>query len=418
MQRLLAPYKPLQWQIAPFKDKSKVMLLTGGAGGGKSRIAGEKINAYLWKYAGATGLIVRKAREFVTKSAVPFMWQTVMGHDPRIIHNSSASMFKYPNGSVLYYGGMLDDKQRESIRSIGGTGGVDIIWMEEANAFTEHDYEELLGRLRGTASSWRQIILSTNPDAPNHWINKRLILDRQASVYYSRNDDNPNNPSDYQQTLELMTGVQYQRMVLGQWVQAEGIVFDSFSIEHNVSESAEYDPANGGVIWGVDDGYALGGGVGSMSYHPRVVLFAQFTAQGGVNVFAEYNATQEVSETTLSNALAYPYPVPDIAYIDSSASELKMRIWQLGIQTYGATHKVSEGIKNVRRLICDGQGVRLLKVHPRCKNLISEFQSYQYSSNGVVENGEPKPLKMNDHNLDALRYLTYVLRYSGGVYGD
>jgi len=164
-------------------------------------------------------------------------------------------------------------------------------------------------------------------------------------------------------------------------------VYDNFSYAENVSEDAEYNPSLP-IAWGVDDGYALGAGKGTESYHPRAFLLAQFTPQGGVNVFAEYYKCLEVEEVSLQTVLEMGYPRPDIAYVDSSAAQLKSRIWHLGIQTIGATHVVTEGIKNVRRLICDGNGVRLLKIHPRCKELINELQSYAYGDSMTSINGE------------------------------
>lgn len=411
--RKLAPYAPLFWHKAPLMDKSLVILCTGSGGGGKSRLAAEKMHAFLLKYPGATGLVVRKAREFVNRSCVPFLWSTVIGGEKSgVIFNKSDSIFTYPNGSVLFAGGMKDDSQREAVRSIGGKGGLDIIWMEEANAFTEQDYQELLVRLRGTAANWRQLILTTNPDAPVHWINQRLILRHEAHVYYSGARDNPFNAPDYLKTLEMLTGTQYQRLVLGKWVQAEGVVYDNFSIEPdgNVTEAAEYNP-DWPVVWGVDDGYARGEGRGSLSYHPRVFILGQFTPTGGLNIFAEYAATLEVEETSLKHVLELEYPPPEIAYVDSSAAQLKARIWGMGIQTIGATHVVTEGIKNVRRLICDGQGIRQLKIHPRCVELIGEFQSYAYGESNASINGERKPEKLNDHHLDGCRYLCQRLRF-------
>ena len=188
------------------------------------------------------------------------------------------------------------------------------------------------------------------------------------------------------------------------------MIYDNFTVEDNVSESAEYNPA-WPVVWGVDDGYAMGAGKGTASYHPRVFLLAQFTPQGGLNVFAEYGATLQVEETSLKNVLELGYPLPEMAYVDSSAAQLKARIWQMGVQTIGATHVVTEGIKNVRRLVCDGNGVRLLKVHPRCKELINEFQSYAYSDSLSSVNGERKPDKVSDHFVDSCRYICTRLRY-------
>ena len=410
----IAPYNPLDWSLAPLRDKSLVLLFTGSGGGGKSRTAGEKVHAFLLKYPGATGLVVRKTREAANRSCVPMLWETVIGGERSgIVYNRSDHIFKYPNGSVIYTGGMKNEEQRQAIRSIGGKGAVDIIWVEEANALDLRDYQELLVRLRGTAAPWRQIILTTNPDYPDHWINTRLILGGEARVYTSGARDNHHNPSDYLRILATLTGVQKQRLVDGLWVQAEGVIYETFSLyeDGNVTDEAEYDP-NLPIVWGVDDGYAQGAGKGTDSYHPRVFLLGQYTATGGLNIFAEYYRTLEVEEASLKAVLDMRYPKPELAFVDSSAAQLKGRIWAQGIQTAGATHPVSEGIKNVRRLICDGNAVRLLKIHPRCRELIGEMQSYAQSDSPIVVNGEPKPAKKNDHGPDALRYMAHRLRFS------
>jgi phage terminase large subunit len=227
----LAVYEPLQWQLEPLYDKSPTLLITGSAGGGKSRVAAEKINAYCWHYPRSTWLVCRKAREWNKHSIVPFMWNTVMGQDQRIKFNVSEGAFYYPNESVIYSAGMYDEKQRQAARSIGGDGGLDGAWLEEANAFTRQDYEEIIGRVRHTAADWQQIILTTNPDSPSHWIYKDLIAGGNASVYYSGASDNPYNSPAYLANLEKLTGVMRDRLVLGKWVQAEGAIYN------------EYDPA-------------------------------------------------------------------------------------------------------------------------------------------------------------------------------
>jgi PBSX family phage terminase large subunit len=408
----LAPFSPLGWHIAPWRDQSLVVLLSGGSGGGKSRFAAEKAHAYLLKYPGAVGLAVRKTQSATNQSCVPTLWSVMGKSKSGIEWNKTDNIFTYPNGSVFYTGGMKDEDQREKIRSLGGEGGVDFIWIEEATALIEEDFNELLARLRHTAADWRQIILTTNPDAPGHWINKRLIVGQEASVYYSVAADNPYLPDSYFDTLKTLTGTQYQRLVLNKWVQSEGAIYDNFSLEPdgNVTEDAEYNPSLP-IAWGVDDGYALGKGKGTESYHPRTFLLGQFTAQGGLNIFAEYAATLEVEERSLKHVIEMGYPLPEIAYVDSSAAQLKARIWGMGITTFGATHVVTEGIKNVRRLICDGNSVRLLKIHPRCKDLISDFQSYEYADSATAINGERRPAKLNDHHADALRYMAWKLRF-------
>lgn len=409
--QLIAPYKPLPWQIAPWRDKSKVILLSGSAGGGKSRLAAEKIHAFCLKYPGATGLMTRKTRESMTTSTVLFMERMVIGNDPRVRHFPSKNRFEYANGSILAYGGMADEKQREQVRSIGIEGGLDFVWMEEATHFTEADFEELAPRMRGRAAGWSQIILSTNPGGPMHWIYRRLIVGQAARVYYSGALDNPYNPPEYVDWLRMLTGVMYLRLVEGKWVQAEGAVYPDFDPTHNVSEAADHVNSLP-LYWGCDDGYAEGKGPGDPGYHPAVVLLGQFMPNGALHIFDEYYKCRVPRhEDIIEDVLEKPYPEPEIACVDSSASRFRAALSLKGITNIGSTHPVSEGIKNLRRFVRDGQDVRLLQIHPRCENLIREMQTYSYEPNSKVASvGEPKPRKVDDHGPDALRYMAWLQR--------
>jgi archaellum biogenesis ATPase FlaH len=62
----IAIFKPLEWQIEPWLYKGPVMLLTGGAGGGKSRIASEKLHGFCKKYPKAQALVIRNTRRSST----------------------------------------------------------------------------------------------------------------------------------------------------------------------------------------------------------------------------------------------------------------------------------------------------------------------------------------------------------------
>lgn len=185
-----------------------------------------------------------------------------------------------------------------------------------------------------------------------------------------------------------------------------GLVYATWS-EHNLTPDAVFN-ADLPIVWGVDDGYVHGDGIGTASYHPRVITFGQVHPDGSVVIFDEYVATLELPEKSIDNALALPYATPYIAYIDSSAQELKARLWSRGIQTVNATHRVQDGIDLVRRYICDGNNVRLLKVHPKCVNLIWDMEHYAYEKNQL---GDTKPGKINENSADSLRYLLYSLRY-------
>lgn len=403
---------PNDWSIPFLADTTMPILLSGSAGGGKTFAAFLKTHRYLKQHPGAIFLMVRKSYRSMVNTTLLNFKGLIANNDKSIRHVESKQRFEYANGSMLAYGGMHGEDEREAIRGVGLASGLDGFLMEEATGFVEDDFNELLARLRGKAAPYRLALLATNPGTPTHWIYQRLILGKLATVYYSGAQDNPHNPPEYVQTLQTLTGILKQRLVEGKWVQAEGAIFDNFDPDFNITEDAEYNP-DLPVIYGVDDGYAYGQGPGTASYHPRVILFAQETAQGGFNIFDEYVACNELSETSLANALARPYRRADVAYADSSAAELRGRIWNEGIMTVAATHPVHEGIKNVRRLICDGNGVRLLRIHPRCAALKREIVSYQYDENSTtVHIGERQPLKVDDHTMDSLRYLTWHSRYN------
>jgi len=405
--RVVAPFDPLGWQGAPWRDQSAVMLLTGSAGGGKSRLAAEKLHGFCLRYAGATALLVRKARVSITNSTAELLKRAVIGDDPRVLHRPSNSRFDYANGSVLMYTGLDDEGQRQRLRSIGAEGGVDIAWLEEATEFEEDDFNAVLARLRGRAASWRQVVLSCNPDAPTHWIYRRLIVGGEAHVYYSTATDNLHNPADYQARLASLTGVEGDRLARGMWVQASGIVYDVWSDGPeggNVTEDAEYIPDGGDVLWSVDDGYSGAldpstGMYGAQS-HPRVFGLYQLRHDGTICRFAEMYRTQTLSEQQIADVLALPYPAPEYAVVDSSAAELRGRIQEQGIGTYGGTHPVEEGIKVLRRMLApDVNGRRRLLVHPRCAHFRAEMASYRYDS------ATGKPVKQFDHGPDEARML-------------
>lgn len=410
--RVIAPFDALPWQAAPWQDKSAALLLTGSAGGGKSRLAAEKLHGFCLKYPGATALLVRKARVSITNSTAELLRRVVVGDDPRVAHVPSKSRFEYANGSVLMYTGLDDEGQRQRLRSIGARGGVDIAWMEEATEFEEDDYNAVLARLRGKAASWRQVILTTNPDAPTHWIYRRLIAGGEARVYYSAAADNVHNPADYAETLARLTGVEGDRLARGQWVQATGLVYDVWGDgpeDGNVTEAADYIAGGGEVLWSVDDGYSGAQDASTGQYtansHPRVFGLYQLRGDGTLVRFAESYQTQTLSDAHLADVLALPYPEPDYAVVDSSAAELRRRLHDAGIANFGGTHPVEEGIKEMRRWLAkDQNGRRRFLVHPRCTHFRAEMASYRRDSDGRL-------VKAFDHGPDEARMLCYKLRY-------
>lgn len=407
--KVLAPYQPLNWQIAPLDDKAQTLLLTGSAGGGKSRCAAEKINAYCWTYDNSTWLIMRKAREWASKSIVPFMWQSVMGRDSRINYNKSEGVFYYPNGSVIYSGGMMDDKQRESVRSIGGDGGLDGAWFEEANAFTRNDYEEIIGRVRHTAADWQQIILTTNPDSPSHWIYKDLIQGGGASVYYSGAKDNPNNSPAYIHNLQKLTGVMKDRLVDGKWVQAEGAIYDEYDPAIHLIDRDKCPPFIRRYRV-VDFGYS----------NPFVCQWWGEDADGRLYRYREMYVTKKLVEDLTPKIVALSEGENIDTTVADHDAEDRATMEKHGVYTIPAQKDVSTGIQAVKaRLKVQPDGkprlyfVRgalvevdpLLEAEKKPTCTEDEITGYAWKKYPDGKPNKEEPVKVNDHGCDTTRYM-------------
>ncbi|KPV52208.1 hypothetical protein SE17_16865 [Kouleothrix aurantiaca] len=409
----LAPFAPLPWQVAPWRDRAPIVLLTGAAGGGKSRLAAEKVHAYCLKYGNATALVARKIQLSMSGGTILFFRRKIIGADPRVRWIDSPKFrFEYDNGSILQFIGLSDENARENLKSIGQDGAVDIALMEEGSQFEEADLHAMIARMRGKAAPWRQILIPTNPDAPTHWIKRRLIDGGEASVHFSTAADNFHNPADYQQWLSTLSGVDYQRLVEGKWVQASGLVYDTWSDgppDGNVTEAADYLPGAGALIWGVDDGYSgqldQKTGLYTAQSHPRVIGLYQLRGDGTLCRFAESYAVGMLSEDHIAAVQALPYPAPEYAVVDKSAAELKGRLHQADIYTRNSPSDVAESIKEMRRALAkDANGRRRLLVHPRCRLFRAEMASYRYDLTG-------KPIKEHDHGPDECRYIVWAHRY-------
>lgn len=401
------------WQIDAWRDKSRIVVYGGSAGGGKSRAASEKLHGFMLRYPGAVGIALRKAREFATKSCV-YALQAAIGDDPSVRYSSSDLMFHYANGSRIFVAGMKDEGQKQALRSINGDGSADFVWMEEANAFGEDDFNEVLARLRGKSAGWRQILLTTNPDTPLHWIKVRLIDGGEASVHYSSAADNPHNPPEYLEVLNSITGVMGMRLAKGMWVQAEGVVYDTWSDALHMIDRMP----DGWQAWRkirvIDFGYV----------NPFVCQWWAIDPDGRMYRYREmYMTKRTVADhaariNLLSQGEAYEATVCD------HDAEDRATLKQCGITSINAIKDVSRGIQAVqarlnrghddkprlfmlKNALVERDGALVTEYKPTCTE--QELPGYIWQTAADGKPDKEEPLKLNDHGADALRYAVMYL---------
>ena len=97
-------------------------------------------------------------------------------------------------------------------------------------------------------------------------------------------------------------------------------------------------------------------------------------------------------------------------FIDPSAKGLSEEIKRAsagrryGISLKDAENTVALGIARVQKCLTYG----ILSVSPEQENLVDEFGLYEYDKD-ALDRGKEQPVKMNDHCMDALRYLVMGL---------
>lgn len=413
-----------------FNCRAPEFILSGPTGTGKTIAALVLLDYLARRHDGSQWAIVRKKRVDMDGSVLQSFKDKVLGPgtDVRIYGGEKADWYDYPNGSRIWVGGM--DKPGKVLSSER-----DGIYFNQAEESDLKDWETLLTRTTGRAGHLRDdtgtpyglLFGDCNPDAPTHWIWTRQLAG-QLKFFESRHRD---NPALYDQAtgqitpegertlaqLDRLTGYRKSRLKDGLWVQAEGIIFDTWSDAENVTEEAEYEAGAGDVYWAIDDGYAAGSAIDTRGLdphthryvgdaHPRVFLLCQMRANGQLNVFYESYTCLKLSDQHINEVKSLPYPAPVLAVHGPGQAEIRGRLAQAGIPFRQSKANVAESIKSMQSWVgADENGWRQLKVHPRCRHLRGEMVSYAYKV------GSDEPEKAFDHGPDALRGLLWTLRF-------
>jgi len=298
-----------------------------------------------------------------------------------------------------------------SMENVEAWTGMNLNWFffdEVKRERTRRAFDVLVSRLR--VGKWPQGFISSTPLGMNHWLYDICVKDdfpeevievfREAGytgkivdwIRCKTSDNEKNLPKTYIAMLKaLYTGKLALQELEGEFIPMEGAVWSEFSNtpgSGNVTEDAEYNDSVD-VEWWVDDGF--------VEKHPRVILFAQ-EIPPYVNIFDEYIIEGEYPEDSIKACLKKPYRKPSLALIDSSAAVLRSKLWDVDIDTVKATHDVEQGVLHVGPFIKDGDGVRHLRVHPRCERTIRGIMNY------ARDDETHKLAKLGDDVADAVRY--------------
>lgn len=317
---------------------------------------------------------------------------------------------------VCYIVGANDDKSENKIRgmTIGGW------YADEVTLYPESFVKQAINRMSvaGAKAFW-----TTNPDSPYHYIKTEFVdqaTEKGYRVFHFTLADNPSLPPEYVENLtKAYKGLWYKRMVLGLWVMADGVIYDMFNHDQVA--------AGGMVAAQVPDGVdIIEHWVGVDYGNSNATVFLMF-GQGTDNkcyLLDEYyhSGREEAVDDRQKSPSQYANDlygwlrkfskdrygldciIPKAIYVDPSAKGFILELYKIlpknirsKIQT--ANNDVLFGIETVSSVIGNGTLVILAK----CKNALREFATYCWDAT-AQKRGEDKPIKQNDHAMDALRY--------------
>jgi PBSX family phage terminase large subunit len=279
-------------------------------------------------------------------------------------------------------------------------GDYSYIWLDEAIGrdriyLTQSRFNQIRARLRRGED--QQILFTTNPGSKSHFLYEYFVKseDENKEIIFGSIYDNPYLTEDY---ITDMRNTYTEDELLGKWVRNVGVVYDEFDRQiHTVDEVTE-DNLNYSlcVDFGTDNPFAclLIGVDHDNTYHVIDEVYGGMLTSDAIPLIQDMIGDRRIEEIICDNNS------PD------GADELETEL-DIPVQRVRFRHKlVNQGIRLVKkklRLKADGKP-RLI-ISDKCINLIEEFESYIWDRD-KDEDGKDKPIKKNDHALDALRYFT------------
>lgn len=405
-----------------FKNKD-IILLEGAVRSGKSYTANILSLKYIQKIPPCS-ILVSGATVNTVKQNVINEWEKLFGIEFIIKRDLKGEYFTIPykgyEGKYFYIRGR--DKQTDFKKIQGMTLG---FWYRDERVHHHQSFFNM--RLSRLSQTFSKSILTCNPDNPYHYIKTDFIdkqyTDEEFSSYFQSFSflitENPSLDKKYiMKQKSNYSGVYYDRMILGKWVLAEGLIYDSFDKSKHTKKynKQEIDllknNPNGKIYIGIDYGT-----------QNRTVFLKFVKIENKFYLIEEFYHSGRESKKQKSTS-DYAQELKNFIgedkiykiYIDPSASYFKVEIQKIKIK--GGTNRkndVIDGIRNVQDVFNKNNII----IYDNCKDTIKELSTYSWDEK-LSEKGEDKPQKVNDHTMDALRYVIYTTnkktKIQSGVY--
>jgi len=250
-----------------------------------------------------------------------------------------------------------------------------------------------------------------NPESPYHFIytdyitNQELLDSGTVKCWHFTLEDNPYLSQRYIEELKRVnrkSKVNYKRNILGEWVIAEGAIYDTFDETIHVQN---IDPKNMDEIniccdYGVSTVTTFGvmgikkNPTGNTYYLLDETYYdaeRKGVAQSDSERVEDILRLQDMYGLTKKSTVFLPHDAASLKAQCKKDKRIRMKIRTYAPDTYRDINTIQD-LFNTQRFFLD----------KKCKNSITQAQTYSWDIRSQ-QRGEDKPLKINDHCPDMWR---------------
>lgn len=239
-----------------------------------------------------------------------------------------------------------------------------------------------------------------NPSYPSHFVKKFIDSAANGVDVYCQHwtlYDNPFLDPSYVRAMEAEYAgtVYFDRYVLGRWCKAEGLIYPMYLKAFEEPPEGRAEEYGLSIDYGTRNAFAaiLWGRRGSVWYAEREYYYSGRNS-GLSKTDGEYfedilRFVEDVQKTILT-------------VIDPSAASFIAQLRRDDrFRVIPANNDVPNGIRDTALAMQQGA----IKINPNCKNWRTEVEGYVWA-----EGIEDRPVKVDDHLMDATRYFVKTMR--------
>ena len=358
-------------------------ILYGGRGGAKSW----QIARALIKYTYMAPLRILCAREFqasIKDSVHKLLENQIDGMGLGAFFDIKERTIVGANGSEFIFKGL-----RRNIREIKSTEGVDICWIEEAEAVSAESWRILPPTIRKPGS---ELWASFNPALETDPTYRLLVTDppRNALIQFVTWEDNPWLDEEQREDAEDLRRRDPQGFahVWGgePWRRSEAEVLDGKWIVDDFTPQPHWD----GPYYGADWGFSQDPSICVRVWISDSRLYVEYD-EGGVRL--NMDATERMIRSV-------PGAEDHKIRADGARPETINEMVERGLKVVAApkwSGSVEDGVTHL-------QSYEMIVIHPRCKRAAQEARMWRYKTDDRTGDPLRKLMDGNDHVWDGVRY--------------